>query len=120
MLVAIHTDGTVLQELWFHFGGDEVDTRCWGPPPGTHPNITGTYPWNERVWKWLQARNLSGIGSRDIHGFGPPVFLQQALGYWYQRVDQIAFAHGLTPVHWAEAFDTLGQQLDKRTIIQVW
>ena len=21
-------------EDFFHFGGDEVDTRCWGPPPG--------------------------------------------------------------------------------------
>jgi N-acetyl-beta-hexosaminidase len=20
-------------EMWFHFGGDETDTRCWGPPP---------------------------------------------------------------------------------------
>ena len=43
------------QMQWFHFGGDETDTRCWGPPPGTSPNITGDYPWNERVW---QCKNL--------------------------------------------------------------
>lgn len=34
-------------------------------------------------------------------------------------MDQIAFSKGLTPVHWAEAFDTLGDKLDKRAIIQV-
>ena len=34
-------------------------------------------------------------------------------------MDEIAFAKGLTPVHWTEAFDTLGQKLDKRAIVQV-
>ena len=32
---------------------------------------------------------------------------------------EIAFSKGLTPVHWTEAFDTLGDKLDKRAIIQV-
>jgi hexosaminidase len=34
-------------------------------------------------------------------------------------VNDIAFSRGLTPIHWVEAFDTLGQNLDKRTILQV-
>ena len=39
----------------------------------------------------------------------------------YQRLDQIAFAHGKTPVHWVEAFDALGPsgRLDKRVVIDV-
>jgi hypothetical protein len=34
-------------------------------------------------------------------------------------VDEIALSRGLTPVHWTEAFDTLGPGLDKRAIVQV-
>ena len=44
-----------------------------------------------------------------------------AQGYFYQRLDQIAIAHGKTPVHWVEAFDALGPsgRLDKRVVIDV-
>ena len=69
--------------MWFHFGGDETDTRCWGPPPGTNINVTGTYPWNERVWHWLQQHDLAGFGNRTTLGpYGPHVFLKEALGYF--------------------------------------
>ena len=35
---------SIFSEMFFHLGGDEVDTRPWGPPPGTNVNITGSYP----------------------------------------------------------------------------
>jgi hypothetical protein len=54
------------------FGGDEVDTRCWGPPPGTNSNITGSYSFDPDIWKWLQANgNLSSVGFRDMGSYNP-------------------------------------------------
>ena len=89
-------------ENFFHFGGDEVDTRCWGPPAGENVNITGTYPIDPQIWAWLKATgNLSAISFRDMNGYGGKhyqYYLSEALGYFYQRLDEIAFAHGKTPV----------------------
>jgi hypothetical protein len=46
---------------------------------------------------------------------------EEALAYFYQRLDAIAFSHGKTPVHWVETFDALGKtgRLDKRAVIQI-
>ena len=105
--------------------GDEVDTRCWGPPNGASPNITGEYEVDMQIWRWLQSHgNLSTIGVRDLGDYGVGkynYYLSEALGYFYQRLDEIAISHGKTPVHWVEAFDALGKsgRLDKRAVIQV-
>ena len=102
-----------------------MDTRCWGPPSGASPNITGTYEVDMQIWSWLQSHgNLSTIGVRDLGDYGVGKYnhyLSEALGYFYQRLDEIAISHGKTPVHWVEAFDVLGKsgRLDKRAVIQV-
>ena len=92
-------------EDFFHFGGDEVDTRCWGPPPGTNANISGNYGVDLQIWSWLKANgNLSTVGYRDMGSYNPTTmqhYLQEALGYFYQRLDAIAISHGKTPVHWS-------------------
>jgi hexosaminidase len=112
-------------EDFFHFGGDEVDTRCWGPPPGTNTNISGNYSYDVQIWNWLMANgNLSTVGFRDMGNYNPTTmqhYLSEALGYFYQKLDAIAISHGKTPVHWVEAFDALGRagRLDKRSVIQI-
>lgn len=59
-------------EDFFHLGGDEVDTRCWGPPPGTNANISGTYGFDIGIWEWLKANgNLSYVGFRDMGNYNP-------------------------------------------------
>jgi hypothetical protein len=58
---------------------------------------------DHKVWKWLQEHNLTGIQYRDLGGYGAGMrnyYLGDAFGYFLQRVDEIAIAHGRTPVHW--------------------
>jgi hypothetical protein len=64
--------------------------------------------------------NLSAIGVRDLGSYGcdKPArgepcagkynyYLAEALGYFVQRLDRIAFTHGKTPVHWCAGATTL-------------
>ncbi|GBG59262.1 hypothetical protein CBR_g32277 [Chara braunii] len=75
----------------FHLGGDEVNTNCWEATPHIHA--------------WLTKGNISG---------------QAAYFQFVNRVQQAAITRGRDPVNWEETFNTFGQDMDNRTIIQTW
>jgi len=74
-----------------HVGGDEVDTSCWLQSP--------------QINSWLNAHNFT---------------VEQAYGYFVQRVHTIGDANNRTPMNWEEVFDNFGSALAPDTIIQIW
>jgi len=75
-----------------HLGGDEVNANCYDKTPS--------------IVSWMNMMNFTST---------------QAVGYFDERVIDIANKAGKTVIDWDEVFSAFGDSLDPtKTIIQVW
>eukprot|EP00978_Attheya_sp_CCMP212_P039281 scaffold203020_cov28-Attheya_sp.AAC.1 len=81
----------LFEDDFFHLGGDEVDTSCWGN--------------DSEISAWLKDHNMSP---------------DEGYAYFVKRVASIARKHGRRPVQWSEVFDHFKGQLHPSTVVHVW
>jgi hexosaminidase len=81
----------LFEDVFFHLGGDEVDTSCWEN--------------DSEISAWLKNHNMSS---------------DEGYEYFVKRVASIARKHGRRPVQWSEVFDHFKGQLHPSTVVHVW